>query len=216
MPNLGLIREFIAWLLVVLVLVERVITMVATRRRAAAAFLASHPNGHPTLLTLPLELRLEILQLVLSERSTCKYSGVLYLDGSTNAWLPPPILQTCRRLRLDGMIPLLSLPIHFKISNLHAARLINYHAWLALMRSYYPDEKDALFGPNRKARIWLPEISDRSAASNNLWQWLHAFYKEAAPGYFLASDRARRPQPRHPIKAFVTSKDKPDVPLQIL
>lgn len=213
MPNLGLVRELIAWLLVTLVIVDRVITMVVRRRRAAAAFLASHPNGHPTLLTLPLELRQQILKLVLDECPTLEFDGVVFIAGTTSVWLPPPILQTCQQLRLDGMKLLFSVPVCFTMPNLHAAQLINYHAWFIMMRSHYSEQQNSPFIRKRTIGVLEPQISDRSEAKKNLWQWLHAFYEEEVPGYFWVSDGKYA---RHQFNAFEVPKARPDVRLDVL
>lgn len=183
--------------------------MVTTRQAAAiaaiGAFAASHPNGHPTLLALPLELRLQIIEFTFTELAIDSRNNRPALAGHQKAWIPPPILRSCRQLRLDGMKSFLAIDLVFELRNFDAKQMLAHYEWETMMQRHYPTSK-LLHECEARTSIRPIAITDVSAAKDNIWVWIEAFFCNRAPGYFRQQDDdASRSQ--NPFAPFVCKEE---------
>lgn len=170
--------------------------MVPTRR---ATFAASHPNGIPSLLSLPMELRVMIIDSVFAQSATIIRGDSTRLDGARRHWVPPPILRTCRQLRFDGLPAFREKAVHFDMLNFDVKDLLAYYAWLTMVRKAYP--KNARFSKKKtNTFIKLRTTANDAAAQRNLWLWIEAYFQGDAPGYFVdKTDKDRTKQTFNPV-----------------
>lgn len=133
------------------------------------------------LLSIPMELRLMILEQVLNESNQdCCQS----LHFGNRGWCPPPILRTCHQLRLEGLPEWGSMKGSFDCQNLSAADMIARDRWASEIEKYYHINITTRTGQS----IWVTNPTDNEAAIVNLRSWLQHFHSSGRDGMFLESD----------------------------
>ena len=152
---------------------------------------ASNPALVSRLLNLPAELRLQILEEVLTNAGC---TGTL-LDGAHGGFLPPPLLRTCHAFRRDGLkIITEDTDFNFEIDDYDPTDLIRFDAWQHDVYPYYGISVDCQMVLHS---VHLPNDLDR--ARDCLWIWLEEFYQKDLHFTFLQKDFVLEKMRRHAV-----------------
>lgn len=131
------------------------------------------------LLGLPTELRVMILKLLCD--TIPRNDGCL--RGSDGHWLPPPIMQTCHQLRIDGLPIFIKLEPLFTIVDFAMDVVCLREQWCRMIESYYDLNCTAV-----GSTILVLRPSSMELALPNLEAWLREFYLNNMPGLLLRND----------------------------
>ena len=144
------------------------------------------------LLELPTELRTQILGIALNNVPTVELNDFWEIGGADYEWLPPPILQTCQRLRIEGLQLFVQSPARFRIVECDITHLLRYCAWRDTIYNYYPSI------PRQLVYLAVFEFGDihdpyesyenYGKIIGNMWKWLYEFYVYDVPGQFMGDD----------------------------
>jgi len=149
--------------------------------------MAAHGNDKvaqpKTLLSLPAELRLQILDYVLADLPLNPDGE---LEGEEFGWLPPPVLQTCHTLRREGLEGFMRERVYFGLIDYspYQPSFAAHRDWMKTVTTYYSI-------PTRQrveVSIWEPFDDDEGIASINLWTWLKDFYVNDQTAIFAKED----------------------------
>jgi hypothetical protein len=134
------------------------------------------------LLGLPLELRLMILDFVFAELPRDEHGDLI---GHANGWVPPPILQSCQQLRIEGLPNFLSNDMAFEVCDFDIEQIRTAQSWARNVSKYYKLKV-------RSAIVsYVFPTRNKESAHTNLWSWLAGFYFEDLHALFHAEDIQR-------------------------
>lgn len=103
------------------------------------------------------------------------------LNGNDGHWLPPPVMQTCRQLRSDGLSIFVTLHPVFTIADFATSLVSSREKWAGMIYAYY-----GLKVVGSSMVIRSPTSMD--IALPNLEIWLQDFYVSGLPGLLLEKD----------------------------
>lgn len=136
---------------------------------------AASPSSR--LLRLPAKLRLLVINCVLDDLPRDHRGNI----STHAAKFPPPILQTCRLLRNDGLTPFLNLPRTFIIQDLDSSSLQKITHWRGMIdRENMPR--------THLCKIGIARCNDKALAEQNLWEWLEKCHARQMWGVLLKED----------------------------
>lgn len=140
-------------------------------------------NQDMRILRLPIKLRAMILEQVFLDTGTWTPEGRLsFVNGG---WAPPPILQTCKELRTQGIPMWLKLPGVFHLHDYHSKDIINREKWAVEMEKYFNGKPDCA---NLGVQICGWGTRDKVLETKNLLAWAEFFFETGACGVFPSGD----------------------------
>ena len=139
-----------------------------------------------SLLDLPPEIRLEILDIIFFNFRLEAIGATTWLMSDTTPWRSQPILHTCHALRAEGLHMWFrhESSVHFRIQKFDCTAMVRHRAWHDEVRRYYGiAEKQIMFYV-----AWGVEREDVAVARENLWDWLGEYYVRDLPSTFMEKE----------------------------
>lgn len=124
-----------------------------------------------------------ILEEVLADTGT-RYIGDRRIWLKDGGWSPPPVLQVCHELRLQGLPLWVKMPGRHHLHGFDSKDIVGQQEWFEDIERYYQIDL-----PMEDTVVELCGlIVDRDLAAANLTAWVRYFYKTGRCALVLKED----------------------------